>query len=154
MGGEEYIDQDAEIAFLCLRLETLMAKKLDRVPISSPMDVKRLLIGRLAGREDEEFHALFLDNRHRIIAIEALFRGTLDSCSTPIAPILRAALKHKASACILAHQHPAGSGEPSMADRKLTLMIKESLSLIDIRLLDHMIVHGAEVTSMTERGLI
>jgi DNA repair protein RadC len=100
----------------------------------------------------EVFACLHLDNRHRVIAFEELFRGTIDGASVPPREVVRQALKHNAAALIFAHNHPSGVAEPSDADRRLTTRLKDALALVDIRVLDHFVVGDGEVSSFAERG--
>lgn len=106
----------------------------------------------LAMREREVFIALYLDNRHRLIAHDTLFLGTINKTGVHPRELLKAALRHNAAAVIVAHNHPSGHVEPSQADRQLTVRLKEALALVDIRLLDHMVVGGMDIVSFTERG--
>jgi DNA repair protein RadC len=150
----QYLDEEAQITALMARLEKLMEKRLDRKALSSPGDVKNLLIARLGNLPNEEMHVIFLDNRHRIIAIDAMFQGSIDSASVYPRVIVQAALKHNAAAVILAHCHPSGVLEPSAADRQLTQQVKSALALIETRLLDHFVVGGVGAVSMAERGWV
>src|SRR5277367_2293865 len=95
-----------------------------------------------------------LDKRHRFIAAQDLFRGTLDGASVHPREVVIEALKHQASAVILAHNHPSGVAEPSQADELITRRLRDALSLVDIRVLDHIIVAGGATTSMAEKGLL
>ena len=98
------------------------------------------------------FACLYLDNRHRVIAFEELFHGTIDGTSVHPREVVRAALKHNAAALIFAHNHPSGVAEPSDADRRLTRRLQDALGLVDIRTLDHFVVGDGEVVSFAERG--
>jgi DNA repair protein RadC len=109
---------------------------------------------RLATREFETFCLIYLDNRHRLIACEDLFRGTIDGASVHPREVVKEALRHNAAAVILAHNHPSGVAEPSHADELITRRLREALQLVDIRVLDHLIVAGGETVSFAERGLI
>jgi DNA repair protein RadC len=122
--------------------------------LSSPGAVRDYLKLLLAQREHEVFVAIFLDAQHRVIASEEMFRGTLTSTSVYPREVLKAALRHNAAAIIFAHNHPSGLPEPSNADRMLTDALKQALSLLDVRVLDHFIIAGADALSMAERGLI
>jgi DNA repair protein RadC len=121
--------------------------------LTSPGATRSYLIVRLRDIPYEVFTCLFLDNRHRVIAYEELFRGTLDGASVHPREVIKRALHHNAAAVILAHNHPSGVAEPSQADERITRRLKEALSLVDIRVLDHMVI-GDEVVSFAERGLI
>jgi DNA repair protein RadC len=97
---------------------------------------------------------LFLDNRHRLIAEEELFLGTIDGATVHPREVVRRALFHNAAALILAHNHPSGVCEPSQADISITRRLKRLLEEVDIRTLDHLIVGEAEVQSLAEQGLM
>ncbi len=121
--------------------------------ISKPQDAHDFLKLELAHVPHELFAVMWLDNRHRIIAFETLFRGTIDSASVYPREVVKAALEHNAAAAILCHNHPSGSAEPSQADRQITEKVKQALNLIEVKTLDHVIV--AEHTySFAEHGLI
>ena len=122
--------------------------------ICEPRAAHDFLILRFATLEHEVFSCLFLDTRHRVLGFEELFRGTVDGCSVHPREVVKAALRHNAAAVILAHNHPSGDTNPSDADRRITQRLKEALSLIDVRVLDHIVVGGGETTSFAESGLI
>ena len=115
---------------------------------------RRYLEGRLHGRRNELFVAVFLDNRHRPIAYEELFRGTVDGATVHPRVVVRRALTHNAAAIVVAHGHPSGVAEPSTADRAITKRLAEALALVDVRLIDHFVVGDGEVVSFAERGLL
>ena len=100
------------------------------------------------------FWCLYLDSRHRLIRFEELFRGTIDGATVHPREVLRQALAHNAAAVILAHNHPSGVAEPSQADEMITRRLKEALALVDIRVLDHLVIAGAEAVSLAEKGLM
>ncbi len=122
--------------------------------LGSPEDTRQFLRARLRDYPHEVFACLFLDNRHRVIAFEELFRGTIDSASVHPREVVKQALAHNAAALILAHNHPSGVGEPSQADERITRRLRDALALVDIRLLDHFVVGDGEPVSLAERGLI
>jgi DNA repair protein RadC len=123
-------------------------------PLASPGHVKRYLIAELAREDREVFVALFLDNRHRPLALEKLFYGTIDGCAVHSREVVKKTLRHNAAAVIFAHNHPSGEPEPSAADRALTDRLKEALALVDVRVIDHIIIGGAETVSLAERGML
>lgn len=123
-------------------------------PLVDPQTTRSYLISRLRDLPQEVFCCLYLDNRHRVIALEELFRGTLDGASVHPRIVVRKALEHNAAALIFAHNHPSGIAEPSDADRRLTQRLKEALALVDIRVLDHFVVGDGEAVSFAERGLL
>jgi DNA repair protein RadC len=122
--------------------------------LTNPEDVKKYLITQFADLEHEVFACLFLDNRHRVIRYQEMFRGTIDGCSVHPREVVKAALTANAAAVILAHNHPSGVAEPSRADMQLTRRLTDALELVDVRILDHIVVGGAETVSFAERGLL
>lgn len=122
--------------------------------ISNPEDTKRYVSLQLGSLEHETFCCLFLDNRHRVISFDHLFNGTINGTAVYPREVVKQALKHNAAAVIFAHNHPSGVAEPSMADETLTARLKEALALIDVRVLDHIVVGGADTVSFAERGLL
>ncbi len=122
--------------------------------LTSPGAVRQYLKSRLLALPHEVFACLFLDNQHRVIAFEELFRGTLDSASVYPREVMKRALAHNAAALILTHNHPSGVAEPSQADLHLTRRLREALGLVDIRVLDHLVIGDGEPVSLAERGLI
>ena len=116
--------------------------------------VKEYLGNLLKNPARELFHALFLDNQHRLIASETLFQGTISSATVHPRELVRRALALNASATIVAHNHPSGVAEPSQADRRITEQIRAALEMVEVRLLDHLIVGDTEVVSFAELGLM
>lgn len=123
-------------------------------PLNSPQTVRDYLRLRIADREWEVFVVLFLDAQNRLIAAEEMFRGTLTQTSVYPREIVKAVLKHNAAAVIFAHNHPSGVAEPSRADELLTQALKQALSLVECKTLDHLVVSGEKTTSFAERGLL
>lgn len=101
----------------------------------------------------EVFCCVFLDNKHRVIEFEELFRGTIDRASVHPREVIRRVIHHNAAAVIFSHNHPSGVAEPSQSDQRITNTLKQALSLIDVRVLDHFII-GDEVVSFSQRGLM
>ncbi len=122
--------------------------------LSSPDATRNYLIYRLKGLAYEAFMCVFLDTRHRVIACEELFRGTLDTAQVYPREVVKRALVLNAAAVILAHNHPSGVAEPSHADRAITARLKDALALIEVRILDHLVIGDGVATSMAERGLL
>ena len=121
-------------------------------PFTSPAHTSRYVVARLRGRANEVFAAVFLDNRHRVIAFEELFQGTVDGASVHPRVVARRALAHNAAALVACHNHPSGVAEPSLADRAITGRLHDALALVDVRLIDHFVVGDGEVVSFAERG--
>jgi DNA repair protein RadC len=125
-----------------------------RPALTSPRESAAFLRARMNSRPYEVFSVLFLDNRHRVMAYEEMFRGTLDGASVHPREVVRSALEHNAAAVIFAHNHPSGVAEPSAADRNITRQLRDALQLIGVRVLDHLVIGSGEPTSMAARGLI
>jgi DNA repair protein RadC len=122
--------------------------------IRSPADTEAFLQARMRHLDHELFCCLFLDNRHRVLRFDELFRGTIDGTSVYPREVVKEALSVNAAAVILAHNHPSGVAEPSQADERITKRLKSALELVDIRLLDHLIIGHGRATSLASRGLI
>lgn len=122
--------------------------------MSSPDQCRGYLKLRLAGYPYEVFGVMFLDNRHRLIAFEEMFRGTIDGASVHPREVVRSALKHNAAAVVFAHNHPSGVTEPSQSDLRITQRLKDALALVEVRVLDHLIVGEDDGSSLAERGLL
>lgn len=122
--------------------------------IRSPADTETFLQARLQHLDHELFCCLFLDNRHRVLRFDELFRGTIDGTSVYPREVVKEALSVNAAAVILAHNHPSGVAEPSQADERITRRLRAALELVDIRLLDHLIIGAGKATSLASRGLL
>ncbi len=122
--------------------------------LSSPDITRAYLSAHLRGYSYEVFACLFLDNQHRVIQLDEMFRGTLDSASVYPREVVKQALHHNAAAVIFAHNHPSGIAEPSQSDKLITDKLKQALGLFDIRVLDHFIIGDGQPYSFAEHGLI
>jgi DNA repair protein RadC len=122
--------------------------------LESPGITRDYLSSRLRHYRHEVFACLFLDNRHRVIAFEELFRGTIDGASVHPREVVVRALHHNAAAVILAHNHPSGVAEPSRADIGLTRRLADALALVDVRVPDHLVIGDGRAVSFAERGLL
>ena len=135
--------------------EGILRSKLERQgSIGNPRDATDFLRMRLGSLLHEEFHVMWLDNRHRILDCQKLFTGTIDGASIHLRETVRAALNINAAACILSHNHPSGVAEPSAADRAITKELRDALSMVGVRVLDHIVVSAGECVSMAGRGLM
>jgi len=122
--------------------------------LANPRATREFLRTRLRDLDHEVFCCLFLDNRHRVITFDEVFRGTIDGASVHPREVVKLALARNAAAVILAHNHPSGIAEPSQADELITTRLREALALVDIRVLDHIVVGDGACVSFAERGLI
>jgi len=150
-----YTCQGATEQELLEAAENILRNKLERLgSIGNPTDSANFLRMRLGALLHEEFHILWLDNRHRIIDCQKLFTGTIDGASVHPREVVRAALNCNACAAILAHNHPSGVAEPSTADRAITSELRDALQLVGVRILDHIVVSAGGCVSMAARGLM
>ena len=108
----------------------------------------------LATKEREQFDVLYLNNQNQLIANETVFMGTIDKVEIHPWEIARQALNYNAAALILAHNHPSGVLTPSDADKYITQEIINLVSLLDIRVFDHIVIVGKDDFSFAEHGLI
>ena len=112
------------------------------------------LRARMRDYPHEVFACLYLDNQHRVTAMEELFKGTIDGAAVYPREVVKRCLHNNAAAVIFAHNHPSGLAEPSQADIAITNRLKLALNTIDVRVLDHVVVGRGEVVSFAERGLL
>lgn len=153
MWGTYTIEQNE--AHILRLAEAIQRKRLERVgAITDPQAAGDFVKAHCAPLEHEIFGVLFLDTRHQILAIVDMFRGTVDGASVHPREVAKEALKHNAAACIFFHNHPSGNPTPSQADKLITQQLQEALGLFEIRVLDHLIAGGTQVTSMAAQGLM
>ena len=150
-GPARYVELQA-----CLEIgRRHLATQLDRgEPLNSPDDTSRFLMAKLRHYPFEVFSCLFLDNRHRVIEFEELFRGTIDGTSVHPREVVRRALNHNAAAVIFAHNHPSGVAEPSHADRVITDRLISALAMVEVTVIDHVVVGDGECVSFVDLGLL
>lgn len=120
--------------------------------LTSPDAVASFLKLQLAQQEHEVFGVIFLDAKHRVLAFEVLFHGSIDGASVYPRQVVKRSMVHNAAGAIFVHNHPSGCTEPSQADRLLTTRLKEALALIEVRVLDHFIVGKGRPLSLAECG--
>ena len=150
--GQAKIAELQAIMTICQRVLEHRVKKENA--LTSPDTTRQYLQMHFKGLHSEQFACLFLNTRHRVIALETLFYGSINSAAVYPREILKRALTLNASAVILSHNHPSGDPEPSQADIRITKIIKQALDLIDIKCLDHMIIGQGQTVSLAERGLL
>lgn len=126
----------------------------ENIAFHTPGAVKEYLSLKLGQLPYEVFAILFVDSQNRLIAYEELFRGSINQTSVYPRECAKRALELNACACILSHNHPSASLQPSRADEALTQNLKTTLALVDVRVLDHIIVGGGRTLSMAEQGLM
>jgi len=139
---------------IALAIAVLAEQHIPGQAFSSPKETSTYLRLQLADRQNEIFGCLFLDNRHRMLAMSEMFQGTIDGASVHPRVVVQQALKINAAAIVFFHNHPSGVAEPSLADEAITRRLKEALALVDVRVLDHFVVSSGEAISFAECGLI
>ena len=133
----------------------ILERRLERgVALTDPTIAGQFCAAKIRHFEREVFGVLFLDNRHRMVAFEILFYGTIDGAEVYPREVARAALRHNCAAIIVTHNHPSGSTEPSAADRAVTLRLRDALAMLEIRLLDHFIIGDGPAMSLAARGWV
>ena len=132
----------------------LKKSRLKQNAFDSPSIIKDFLMLECASLESEVFGVVWLDNKHKMIAIEQLFTGTVNAATVYPREVVKVALKRNAAAMFCFHNHPSGDSEPSYADKALTNRLKEALDLVDVRLLDHFVTGSENVYSFVENGLM
>lgn len=142
-------------ATLALAMRALEGTIAAQDVLCSPQAVRDWLRLRIGSLPHEVFVVLLLDSQNRVLHFEEMFRGTLTQTSVYPREVVKLALERNAAAVIFAHNHPSGVAEPSRADEALTSALKQALSLVDVRVLDHFVVAGnAKPLSFAERGLL
>ncbi|MBO9355916.1 DNA repair protein RadC [Bordetella petrii] len=139
---------------LAVARELVTTGELRRKDLSAPDKAMAFLKLRLAGLEHEVCGLILLDTRYRLITYLEPFRGTLGQAAVYPREIVKLVLQYNAAALMMAHNHPSGLAEASHEDLQLTKVVRQALTLIDVRLLDHFIVAGDEVVSMAQIGLL
>lgn len=149
-------DQSASLLRVALEIvHRQLQQDLQRgISLTSPAMTMEFLQTILRDRSREIFTCLFLDTRHRVIAVENLFQGSIDGACVYPRVVAERALRHNAAAVIAAHNHPSGVSEPSLADQAITRRLKDALLLLEIRLLDHFVVGDGPPVSMASRGML
>lgn len=141
-------------AVLELARRHLLEPMTTRSVFTTPGDTERFLMAQFRNQPYETFCCLFLDSHHRLIAFEELSRGTTDNAPVHPREVVRKAIEHNACAIILSHNHPSGVREPSCADELITQRLREALTLVDIRVLDHIVVADGGCFSFSEHGML
>lgn len=145
------LEQDSLIG---LALSVLVSRHPKGESLTSPAQMRDYFQLRYGELEHEVFSLVLLDNRHRLINVEEMFRGTIDGASVYPREVVKDVLKWNAAAVAFVHNHPSGITEPSEADKRITERLRHALALIDVRVLDHLIVSHESTVSFAERGLI
>ncbi len=124
-----------------------------RPVVSSPADVDRLLRGRIANLDRENFVIVLLNTKNEVIGAPLVSVGTLSASLVHPREVFKPAIRASAASVVLAHNHPSGKVEPSREDREVTGRLVEAAEILGIEVLDHVIV-GEEYFSMKENGML
>lgn len=148
-----------EDAIVAKALGILERRVLRSQCMNAPTQVREylaLFFANAQANHHEQFAVMYLDTQLRLIKCIAMFRGSLNQTSVYPREIAREALLCGAAAIVLAHNHPSNVMDPSRADVLLTNTIKDALSPLDIRVLDHFIVgnNAKDIMSFAEKGLL
>ncbi len=125
----------------------------ERPAIHSPQDAADLVRYEMSALEQEELRVILLDNRNRMITVEEVYRGSVNSSQVRVGELFKAAVRRNAAALIVVHNHPSGDPTPSPDDVAVTRAIVQAGKLLDIDVLDHLVIGGGKFISLKERGL-
>jgi DNA repair protein RadC len=125
----------------------------ERPAIHSPADAAALLQFPMSALEQEELRVVLLDTRNRVLQIETVYRGSVNSSQVRVGELFKAAIRRNATAIIVAHNHPSGDPAPSPDDVAVTRAMVQAGKLLDVDVLDHLIIGMGRFVSMKERGL-
>lgn len=142
----------ASLRVLCGRYLAAELSKGEK--LLDPTKAGKYIMAQLQHLDHEVFSCLFLDNRHRVIAFEKMFQGTIDGAAVYPREVLKRCLHHNAAAVIFAHNHPSGEPDPSTADKLITEQLKTALGIVEIRVLDHLVIGDGRFISMASQGLV
>jgi DNA repair protein RadC len=148
------VDNEDSIINQALEILERRMRLVEPLVMASPRETAKYCRLRFGSLEHEVFAIMHLDNRHRLIECQELFRGTIDGASVFPREVVKEVLARNTAAVILVHNHPSGVTEPSRADENITTRLRDALALIDVRVLDHIIATHAGHVSFAERGLI
>lgn len=134
------------------RLASAEAQRVDSIATSD--DIVRIFRPVVEGLAHEECWVLFLTNSNRIIERQRVSQGGVQATIVDNRLIVKRALELLSTQIVLVHNHPSGTAEPSEADIVLTRKVRDAAALFDIRLLDHIIIAGANNYSFRSSGLL
>jgi len=125
----------------------------ERQSIHSPADAAALVQFEMSVLEQEELHVILLDNRNRVLKIERVYRGSVNTSQVRVGELFKAAVRSNAPALIVVHNHPSGDPTPSPDDVAVTRAIVSAGKLLDVDVLDHLVIGRGSYVSLKERGL-
>ena len=145
---------------LCIKLmqevarEFLKEKIIEQPIYKSAQEVFDYLYHSMRDLKKEVFKVIYLNSQNQIIDITDLFEGTITSSSISPRQIIESAIKHNAASLIFVHNHPSGNPEPSANDREITRDLVYAASIMQIKVLDHIILGNNRYFSFAGEGLI
>jgi len=122
--------------------------------VNSSESAYRTFKSSLEDLSREEFWVAYLNNAHQLIKLEQLSKGGMTSTVVDIRVLLKRSIELEAVAIVVAHNHPSGKLQPSMADKNLTQKIVEAAKTMDIALLDHIIITPTNYFSFADHSLL
>lgn len=125
----------------------------EKPSIHSPQDAANLVMYEMSALEQEELQVILLDTRNRVIKIEPVYRGSVNTSQVRVGELFKAAIRANAPNLIVVHNHPSGDPTPSPDDIAVTRAIVQAGKLLDVTVLDHLVVGGGKFVSLKERGL-
>jgi DNA repair protein RadC len=140
------------LAILELSRRVLLQKMRKRDLLNNPDNVKQFLQLQMGAYSQEVFAVIFMDAQYRLLGFQEMFKGTLNQTSVYPREVVKLALDQGAAAVIFAHNHPSGDVRPSAADSALTRTLQTALSMVDVKVLDHIIVGPGIHWSMAEQS--
>lgn len=124
------------------------------VAFTSTHAARDWLMLKMGTLEREEFIVMYLNNQNQLLAHETLFSGTISHTEVHPREVVKRALYFNAAAVIFAHNHPSGEMTPSQADKAITQRLVQALTLVEVRVPDHLIVGRRQIFSFAEHGLL
>ena len=121
--------------------------------IRTPADVANLLIAQMAHMDHEEFWVMVMNTKNKLVHIDRLYKGNLNTCYIRVGEVFRQAIRMNAAAIMVAHNHPSLDPTPSPEDNRVTEKIVQAGSMLGIEVLDHLIIGGNRYVSLREKGL-
>lgn len=121
--------------------------------VNSHNDIRKLMLARMDGQRNEEVYLLCMDAKRKVLCLEKVGEGSVNSAVVPVRRIVEVALAANATTVVLGHNHPGGLAFPSSEDISTTNYVAKALSAVDIDLADHVIVSDGEYISLAQSGL-
>jgi len=125
----------------------------ERPIIQSPEGAAALVQYEMSAFAQEHLWVILVDTRHRVIAVDKLYTGSLNASTVRISELFRMAIQRNAAAIIVVHNHPSGDPTPSPEDINLTRTLIQAGKLLDIEVLDHLVIGMGRFVSLKRERL-